>query len=88
MTDKEKEFDLIQKKLLRNKYLYYMTAQIELSDKEYDLLEMKSIALAKELGFKADRSEDPEENEKYHIHFMLGFSEKHPLWDSVKKDLK
>jgi len=88
MPEIKKEFELLQKKLLKYKYLYYIKIEPEINDAEYDRLERKSYALAKKLGFRADTWEGPEENEKHHIHWMVGFSEKHSLWDEVKREIE
>lgn len=70
------EFIGLQKELLRHKRLYYIDNNPELSDYDFDMLERKSYAMAKELGFNADRWEEPEENEKHHVHWMVGYDKK------------
>lgn len=69
------EFISLQKELLKHKRLYYVESTPIISDNEYDALERKSIEMAKQLGFRADRWEDAEENESHHIHWMIGYKE-------------
>lgn len=69
------EFVNLQKELLRHKKLYYVENKSEISDYDYDMLERKSFQLAIKLGFNADRHENPMENEKHHVHWMIGFEE-------------
>jgi len=78
MTLKE-EFEQLQKDLLLHKYLYYVKSNPIITDYEYDILEEKSLKLAGKLGFRADKWEGPEEDEKDHIHWMVGFKTTHPL---------
>lgn len=81
-NEKEKlreEFDKLQEELLLHKYMYYVKSETLITDYEYDMLERKSKTMAKELGFRCDSWEGPEENEKHHIHWMIDFDEKHPL---------
>ena len=73
------EFENLQKELLKHKYLYYVKAAPIISDYNYDMLEEKSRKLAKSLGFRADKWEGPEENEKHHIHWMVDFDSNHAL---------
>lgn len=47
----------------------------EISDYDYDMLERKSFKMARDLGFRADSYEDAEENEKHHVHWMIGYNE-------------
>lgn len=70
------EFIALQKELLRHKFLYYVENTPEISDYDYDMLERKSYDMAQSLGFRADRYEDAEENEKHHVHWMIGYNEK------------
>jgi NAD-dependent DNA ligase len=74
MKETEK-FIQLQKDLLKHKKLYYIDNTPTISDYEYDMLEQSSYNLARELGFRADKWEDPEENEKHHIHWMVGHQE-------------
>ena len=83
---KQEQFDKIQKELLMHKHRYYVLSNSIISDQAYDMLEEKSLKLARELGFKADKWENPDENEKHHIHWMVDFSENHPL--SIELGLK
>ena len=76
MIKETEDFILLQKELLKHKYLYYIENNPEISDYEYDMLELKSFKLAKELGFNSDKWEDPQENEKHHIHWMVGYDDK------------
>lgn len=69
------EFIALQKELLRHKKLYYKESNTEISDYDYDMLERKSMQMARDLGFKAERWGDPEENEKHHVHWMVGYNE-------------
>lgn len=73
MVKETEEFVKLQKDLLQHKKLYYVDDMPTISDYDYDMLELSSYKLAKELGFRADRFEDPEENEKHHIHWMIGY---------------
>ena len=70
------EFICLQKELLRHKKLYYVDNNPELSDYDFDMLERKSYAMAKGLGFNADRFEEPEYNESHHVHWMVGYDDK------------
>lgn len=69
------EFIELQKELLRHKFLYYIESIPEITDYDFDMLEKKSLALAKELGFRADSYLGPEDNEKHHVHWMIGYNE-------------
>lgn len=69
------EFIALQKELLRHKFLYYVENKPEISDYDYDMLERKSYEMAKELGFNADRFDNPQPNEAHHIHWSVGYSE-------------
>lgn len=80
------EFEKIQKELLKHKYLYYELGKTEIPDREYDRLEEKSFKMARELGFSADKyTDEPEENEKHHVHWMVGFNYNHPFADEIIK---
>lgn len=79
--EETQEFKDLQKELLEHKRLYYVEDKPIISDYEYDMLERKSYKLAKNLGFGADRWEEPEENEAHHVHWMVGYKE-----DSVYND--
>lgn len=81
-------FNELQKTLLKHKYLYYAKAAPVISDYDYDMLEMESYKLAKTLGFRADKWEGPEENEKDHVHWMVDFDEKHPLATLVIEEIE
>lgn len=69
------EFIKLQQELLKHKYLYYIENEPKITDYHYDMLEKSSFKLAKDLGFNADPWEDPQENEKHHVHWMIGYSE-------------
>ena len=73
MSKLQEKFDALQRELLRHKKLYYVDCTPEISDYEYDMLERESFKLARGLGFRADSWEGPEENEKHHVHWMVGF---------------
>ena len=75
MIQETEEFIEVQKKLLQAKKEYYIDDAATMSDYDYDMLERKSMKMAKELGFKAERFEDPDDNEKHHVHWMVGYSE-------------
>lgn len=75
MPKETEEFKELQVELLKHKRLYYEFNTPIISDYEYDMLERKSFAMAKELGFNADSFEDPEENEAHHVHWMVGYKE-------------
>jgi NAD-dependent DNA ligase len=75
-----KEFIELQKDLLIHKKLYYIDDSPIISDYDYDMLEKKSFKLAKEIGFRADKWEDAEDNEKHHIHWMVGFDKNSIYW--------
>jgi NAD-dependent DNA ligase len=81
-------FDQIQRDLLKHKYLYYVKSAPIISDYEYDMMENESRKLAKQLGFRADQWEGPEENEKDHVHWMVDFDENHELAESVIKEVE
>ena len=70
-----KEFIALQKELLRHKFLYYEMSMPVITDFDYDMMERESFEMAQLLGFKADKYEGPEENEKHHVHWMIGFNE-------------
>lgn len=82
------EFENLQKTLLRHKYLYYVKSAPIISDFDYDMLESQSLITAKLLGFRADKWEGPEENEKDHIHWMVDFDPKHKLAKSIIEELE
>lgn len=73
MIQETEDFINLQKELLKHKRLYYVESNPEISDNEYDSLERKSIQMAKDLGFRADRWEDAEDNEAHHVHWMIGY---------------
>ena len=75
MIVETQEFINLQKELLRHKFLYYVESRPEISDYDYDMLERSSYQMAMELGFRADRWDDPQENEAHHIHWMVGYKE-------------
>ena len=77
------EFEALQVEQLYYKYLYYELGVSGISDYNYDMLERKSFAEAQKLGFKADKWEDPDENEKHHVHWMVGFDKKSKYWPQV-----
>ncbi|MFT6125751.1 MAG: hypothetical protein ACJAVA_000192 [Flavobacteriaceae bacterium] len=78
------EFELIQLHLLLHKYLYYEKYKPMLDDCGFDMVEQYSITLAKNLGFRADKYLGPEENEKHHVHWMIGFNCKSIYWEETK----
>lgn len=88
------EFVALQREILKHKYLYYIKNKPEISDYEYDMLEKKSFEIAKELGFRADSWKGAQENEKHHIHWMVGYKEQETVlyddciykinWEDVK----
>lgn len=67
------QFIFLQKDLLQHKYNYYILNSPTISDYEYDMLELESFKLAKNLGFNADKWEDPLPDEEHHIHWMVGY---------------
>ena len=75
MTHETPDFIALQKELLRHKFLYYVLNTPEITDYDYDMLEQKSLDMALLLGFKADKFEHPDENEKHHVHWMIGYNE-------------
>lgn len=77
------EFIYTQQKLLKAKEDYYVHNLPTLTDFQYDMLEQQSYKLAKELGFRANNFLGPENNEKHHIHWMIGYS-----LNSTYKDYK
>lgn len=84
----EGSFDNLQKVLLMHKYLYYIKSSPIITDYEYDMLEKESYLLAQELGFRADPWEGPEEDEKHHVHWMVGFDPSHPLSNEVIEEVE
>lgn len=78
MIKETQEFITLQKELLRHKFLYYVENNPEISDYDYDMLERSSFKMAQDLGFRADRFDDPEEEEVFHVHFMVGYKEGSP----------
>jgi hypothetical protein len=80
-------FHELQKELIKHKYLYYVKSAPIISDYNYDMLEEKSLKLARTLGFRADKWEGPEENEKDHVHWMVDFDESHPLAKEFMKEV-
>ena len=83
MSKETDEFKQLQKELLKHKYLYYIKDQPIITDYEYDMLEDKSLKMARDLGFQADKWEEPTQEERYHVHWMAGFDENHPLAKEV-----
>ncbi len=75
MSSNEREFRNLQKELLKHKRLYYIEEKPIISDYEYDMLEKRSFVLAKALGFRADSWLGPDEFEKHHVHWMVGYKE-------------
>lgn len=73
MIKESQEFIALQKELLKHKRDYYMFSISTISDYDFDMIERKSYKMAQELGFRADKWENPEENEKHHIHWMIGY---------------
>lgn len=67
------DFIALQKELLWHKYLYYVVNSPTISDYQFDMLEESSFKMARELGFRADKWEDAAEDERHHIHWMIGF---------------
>jgi len=56
-----------------------------LQDGYFDEFEKYSYTLARNLGFRADKVLGPEENEKHHIHWMVGFSRNNYYWEKTKQ---
>lgn len=81
-------FQELQKELLKHKYLYYVKSAPIISDYDYDMLEDKSLKLARKLGFRADKWEGPEENEAEHVHWMVDFNFSHPLANQIISECK
>lgn len=75
----EAEFLELQKELMKHRYLYYVKDNPVISDYDYDMMECKSFELARKLGFRADKWDAPEENEREHVHYMVDFNHNHPL---------
>lgn len=88
MLDLQIEFGLLQKDLLKHKYLYYVKSAPIISDYDYDMLERKSFKMAQKLGFRADQWEGPADDEKLHVHWMVDFDETHPLASEVIDEVK
>ena len=84
----EPEFHLIQLYLLLHKYLYYEKNKPMLYDHGFDIAEKYSYTLASNLGFRADKSLGPEENEKNHVHWMVGFNMDSVYWEEAKNKYK
>lgn len=84
----EPEFVHMQYFLLYHKYLYYILNKPMLEDEHFDNAEKYSYTLAKNLGFRADKESGPEENEKHHIHWMVGFNYNSPYWEKTKEKYK
>ena len=82
------ELEYLQRTLLKHKYLYYVKSAPIISDYEYDMLEEKSLKLAKQAGFRADKWEGPAENEKDHVHWMVDFDSNHRLAASVIEEVE
>jgi len=76
MSELQDKFDALQKELMEHRKAYYVDNAPTITDFDYDMLEMKSLLMAKELGFRADRWLGPEENEKHHVHWMVGYGQK------------
>lgn len=79
----EEEFEELQLLLIYHKFMYYERSTPTISDYDYDMLERKSYELAQKLGFRADKWEDPEENEKYHVHWMVGLDKNNPYFEKA-----
>jgi len=71
----DSEFIYLQKKQLYAKQCYYEEHISIMTDFQFDMLEKQSYKKAKELGFRADSYLGPEENEKHHVHWMIGYDE-------------
>lgn len=82
------EFEYLQRELLKHKYLYYIKSAPIISDYDYDMLEDKSLKLAKKCGFRADKWEGPAQNEVDHVHWMVDFDSTHRLAKSVIEELE
>jgi len=82
------EFELLQKTLLKHKYLYYVKSAPIISDYDYDMMENDSLKMAKKLGFRADKWEGPAQDETEHVHWMVDFDANHPLAKSVIEELE
>ena len=78
------DFITIQMDFLYHKYLRHTVETPVISDEEFETMERKSLEAAEELGFRADKSLGAEDNESHHVHWMVGFSEDSPYWNSTK----
>lgn len=81
------EFEELQRTLLKHKYLYYVKYSPIVSDYDYDMMENQSLIMAKLLGFRADKWEGPDDNEKDHVHWMVDFDYNHRLSKDVMKEV-
>lgn len=88
VKDLNQAFEQIQKDLLKHKYLYYVKSSPVISDYDYDMMENESRKLAKQLGFRADQWEGPNDDEKDHVHWMVDFDPNHELSESVIKEIE
>ena len=87
MDEVSANFLSLQRELLKHKYLYYVKSAPVISDYEYDMLEVKSKKLAKQLGFRADEWEGPADDEKDHVHWMVDFDKEHPMAKQVMEEV-
>lgn len=87
-SDLVEEFEYLQRELLKHKYLYYVKSKPVISDYDYDMLEEKSLKLARKCGFRADKWEGPDQNEVDHVHWMVDFDASHRLAKSVVEELE
>ena len=77
------QFTDLQKELVKHRYAYYILDNPIISDYAYDMLEAKSLHMAKTLGFRADIWEGPAEAEKDHVHWMVDFNFNNPYVDNT-----
>lgn len=82
------EFHFMQVWLLLHKYLYYVDGESIIEDSHYDAAERYCYTLAKNLGFRSDKGIGPEDNERHHVHWMVGFNEQSPYWEETKEKYK
>jgi len=81
-------FEHTQLWLLLHKYWYYIENNPQINDQNYDSAENYSRELAKTLGFRANIELGPEDNEKHHIHWLIGFDDNSIYWENCKVQFK
>lgn len=84
----ESEFENHQLFLLYHKYLYYELGKSVIEDFYFDISDSYSFKLALNLGFRADKMRGPKENERHHIHWMVGFNSNSEYWEKCKSKYK